>query len=76
MRSEEERRLSSVRLERQCLQEEMRRLKWRLFSVASECSHNQVILATQQREVAQLNKEQLGRDKSVLLTIPEPYEYS
>ncbi|CAB1320343.1 unnamed protein product [Coregonus sp. 'balchen'] len=59
-RSEEQRRLSSVRLERQGLQEEMRRLKRRLFSVARESAHNQVILATQQREVAKLNKEQVG----------------
>lgn len=65
-RSEEERRLSSVRLERQGLQEEMRRLKRRLFSVARECAHNQVILATQQRDVAQLNKEQMELDALII----------
>ncbi|XP_042151011.1 uncharacterized protein sync isoform X1 [Oncorhynchus tshawytscha] len=65
-RSEEQRRLSSVRLERQGLQEEMRRLKRRLFSVARECAHNQVTLATQQREVAQLNKEQLELDALII----------
>ncbi|XP_038821722.1 uncharacterized protein sync [Salvelinus namaycush] len=65
-RSVEERRLSSVRLERQGLQEEMRRLKRRLFSVARECAHNQVILATQQRDVAQLNKEQMELDALII----------
>ncbi|XP_038828232.1 syncoilin-like [Salvelinus namaycush] len=65
-RSVEERRLSSVRLERQGLQEEMRRLKRRLFSVARECAHNQVILVTQQREVAQLNKEQMELDTLII----------
>ncbi|XP_041759811.1 uncharacterized protein LOC121586865 [Coregonus clupeaformis] len=65
-RSEEQRRLSSVRLERQGLQEEMRRLKRRLFSVARESAHNQVILATQQREVAQLNKEQMELDTLII----------
>ncbi|XP_064838928.1 uncharacterized protein LOC135551680 [Oncorhynchus masou masou] len=65
-RSEEQRRLSSVRLERQGLQEEMRRLKRRLFSVARECAHNQVTLATQQRDVAQLNKEQLELDALIV----------
>ncbi|XP_071225136.1 uncharacterized protein sync isoform X2 [Salvelinus alpinus] len=65
-RSEEQRRLSSVRLERQGLQEEMRRLKRRLFSVARECAHNQVILATQQRDVAQLNKEQMELDALII----------
>uniref|UniRef100_A0A674A2E1 Uncharacterized LOC115174151 n=1 Tax=Salmo trutta TaxID=8032 RepID=A0A674A2E1_SALTR len=65
-RSEEERRLSSVRLERQGLQEEMRRLKRRLFSVARECAHNQVILVTQQRDVAQLNKEQMELDALII----------
>ncbi|XP_029510291.2 uncharacterized protein LOC115124932 [Oncorhynchus nerka] len=65
-RSEEQRRLSSVRLERQGLQEEMRRLKRRLFSVARECAHNQVTLATQQRDVAQLNKEQLELDALII----------
>uniref|UniRef100_A0A8C7HKL7 Uncharacterized LOC109884259 n=1 Tax=Oncorhynchus kisutch TaxID=8019 RepID=A0A8C7HKL7_ONCKI len=65
-RSEEERRLSSVRLERQGLQEEMRRLKRRLFSVARECAHTQVTLATQQREVALLKKEQLELDAVII----------
>ncbi|KAK6327974.1 hypothetical protein J4Q44_G00036200 [Coregonus suidteri] len=65
-RSEEQRRLSSVRLERQGLQEEMRRLKRRLFSVARESAHNQVILATQQREVAKLNKEQMELDTLII----------
>ncbi|XP_070968687.1 uncharacterized protein [Oncorhynchus clarkii lewisi] len=65
-RSEEQRRLSSVRLERQGLQEEIRRLKRRLFSVARECAHNQVTLATQQREVALLNKEQLELDALII----------
>jgi hypothetical protein len=53
-------RLSSVHLEKQGLQEDMRRLKRRLLSVARECAHNQVILVSQQSEVAQLNKEQVG----------------
>ncbi|XP_035619282.2 syncoilin-like [Oncorhynchus keta] len=65
-RSEEEMRLSSVHLERQGLQEDMRRLKRRLFSVARECAHNQVILVSQQREVAQLNKEQMELDTLII----------
>uniref|UniRef100_A0A8C8IPJ4 Uncharacterized protein n=1 Tax=Oncorhynchus tshawytscha TaxID=74940 RepID=A0A8C8IPJ4_ONCTS len=65
-RSEEEMRLSSVRLEKQGLQEDMRRLKRRLFSVARECAHNQVILVSQQHEVAQLNKEQMELDTLII----------
>ncbi|XP_010871451.2 uncharacterized protein sync isoform X2 [Esox lucius] len=61
-RSEEEVKLFRVYLERQGLQEETRRLKRRLFSVTRECTQNQVLLATQQRGVAQLNKEKVELD--------------
>ncbi|KAM6959053.1 syncoilin [Aplochiton taeniatus] len=55
---EEERKTWKVRLERQGLQDETRRLKRRLFAVAKECAHSQITLATQQLQVEQLQKEQ------------------
>ncbi|KAL0961820.1 hypothetical protein UPYG_G00332120 [Umbra pygmaea] len=65
-RSEEEKRLSRVYLERQSLQHETRRLRRRLFSVTRECTQNQVVLATQQREEAQLNKERMEFDTLII----------
>ncbi|KAM7383958.1 hypothetical protein PAMA_011352 [Pampus argenteus] len=56
-RAEEERKLWKVNLERQGVQEELRKLKRSLFDIARDCAHNQAALNTQHREVELLNKE-------------------
>lgn len=58
-RAEEERRLWKVNLERQGLQDELRKLKRRLFAMARDCAHNQVSLNTQHREVELLKREEV-----------------
>ncbi|XP_051526219.1 syncoilin-like [Myxocyprinus asiaticus] len=50
--------LSKVRLQKQSLQEETQRTKWRLFIVARDCTQKQVELELQQKEVEQLNQAQ------------------
>lgn len=58
-RAEEEKRMWKVNLERLGLQEELRKLKRRLFTMARDCAHNQVSLNTQQREVELLRREEV-----------------
>lgn len=58
-RAEEERRMWKVNLERQGLQEELRKLKRRLFAMARDCAHNQLALNTQHREVELLKREEV-----------------
>lgn len=58
-RAEEERRMWKVNLERQGLQDELRKLKRRLFTVARDCAHNQTILNTQHRAVELLKREEV-----------------
>lgn len=58
-RAEEERRMWKVNLERQGLQDELRKLKRRLFTVARDCAHNQTILNAQHRAVELLKREEV-----------------
>ncbi|KAI3358411.1 hypothetical protein L3Q82_014841, partial [Scortum barcoo] len=69
-RAEEERRLWKVNLERQGLQEELRKLKRRLFAMARDCAHNQVALNTQHRGVEQLKREE-EKLQSLVLQLTE-----
>lgn len=58
-RAEEERKLWKVNLERQNLQEELRRLKRRLFAVARDCAYSRAALNNQHREVELLKREEV-----------------
>lgn len=58
-RAEEEKKLWSVNLETQGLQEELRKLKRRLFTMVRECAHNQAALNNQQRETELLRREEV-----------------
>lgn len=58
-RAEEERRMWKVNLERQGLQEELRKLKRMLFAMARDCAHSQANLNTQRREVELLRREEV-----------------
>lgn len=58
-RAEEERRMWKVNLERQGLQDELRKLKRRLFAVARDCAEDQAALNTQHRAVELLKKEEV-----------------
>ncbi|KAG7245152.1 hypothetical protein INR49_023718 [Caranx melampygus] len=57
-RAEEEKRMWKVNLERQGLQEELRKLKMRLFVMARDCTHSQASLNNQRREVELLRREE------------------
>ncbi|XP_071750949.2 uncharacterized protein sync [Centroberyx gerrardi] len=65
-RAEEERRVWKVNVERQGLQEEARRLKRRLFTMARDCAHSQAALTTQQREVELFKREEEKLESLVL----------
>lgn len=58
-RAEEERRMWKVNLERQGLQDELRKLKRRLFTVARDCAHNQATLNSQHHAVELLKREEV-----------------
>lgn len=58
-RAEEERRIWKVNVERQAQQDEHRKLKKRLFSIARDCAQSQFTLNTQRREVQLLKKEEV-----------------
>lgn len=58
-RAEEERRMWKVDLERQGLQDELRKLKRRLFTVARDCAYNQATLNAQHRTVELLKREEV-----------------
>lgn len=58
-RAEEERRIWKVNVERQAQQDEHRKLKKRLFSIARDCAQSQFALNTQRREVQLLKKEEV-----------------
>lgn len=60
-RAEEERRIWKVNVERQAQQDEHRKLKKRLFSVARDCAQSQFALNTQRREVQLLKKEEVTK---------------
>ncbi|XP_029369232.1 syncoilin isoform X2 [Echeneis naucrates] len=70
MRAEEERRLWKVNLERQGLQEELRKLKRMLFIIARDCTHSQASLNNQRREVELLRREE-EKLQSLLLQLTE-----
>ncbi|XP_030002353.1 golgin subfamily A member 6-like protein 7 [Sphaeramia orbicularis] len=57
-RAEEERRMWKVNLERQGLQDELRKLKRRLFTMAVDGAHTQAALNTQHRHVELLKREE------------------
>lgn len=68
-RAVEERRMWKVNLERQGLQEELRKLKRRLFAMARDCAQSQFALNTQHREMELFKREEVTnpsrRKKSV-----------
>ncbi|CAI5690191.1 unnamed protein product [Oreochromis niloticus] len=68
-RAEEERRMWKVNLERQGLQDELRKLKRRLFAMARGCAHSQAALNNQRREVEILKREE--KLKSLVLQLIE-----
>lgn len=57
-RAEEERKLWRVNVERQGLQNQLWKLKRRLFAIARECAHSQAALSAQHQHVEMLKKEQ------------------
>ncbi|KAG8005090.1 Syncoilin [Nibea albiflora] len=69
-RAEEEKRMWKVNLERLGTQEELRKLKRRLFTMARDCAHNQVSLNTQHREVELLRREE-EKLQSLMLQLTE-----
>ncbi|XP_035536874.1 caldesmon-like isoform X1 [Morone saxatilis] len=69
-RAEEEKRMWKVNLERQGLQEELRKLKRRLFTMARDCAYNQVALNTQNREVELLKRDE-EKLQSLVLQLTE-----
>lgn len=58
-RAEEERRIWKVNVERQAQQDEHRKLKKKLFSMARDCAQSQFTLNAQRREVELLKKEEV-----------------
>lgn len=58
-RAEEERKLWRVNVERQGLQEDVRRLRRRLFAVARDWTHSQAALNSQRREAESLKREEV-----------------
>lgn len=58
-RAEEERKLWKVNLERQGLQEDIRRLRRRLFAAARDCTYSQAALNNQRGEVELLKREEV-----------------
>ncbi|XP_035038873.1 uncharacterized protein sync [Hippoglossus stenolepis] len=69
-RAEEERRMWKVNLERQELQEELRKLKMRLFAMVRACTHSQASLNNQRREVELLKREE-EKLQSLVLQLTE-----
>ncbi|XP_070702709.1 uncharacterized protein sync [Pempheris klunzingeri] len=69
-RAEEERRMWKVNLERQGLQEELRKLKRRLFAMARDCAQSQFALNNQHREVELLKREE-EKLQSLVLQLTE-----
>ncbi|XP_058475232.1 syncoilin [Solea solea] len=69
-RADEERRMWKVNLERMGLQEELRKLKRRLFTMVRECTHSQSSLNNQRREVELLKREE-EKLQSLVLQLTE-----
>ncbi|XP_062266127.1 syncoilin [Platichthys flesus] len=70
VRAEEERRMWKVNLERQELQDELRKLKMRLFAMVRACAHSQASLNNQRREVELLKREE-EKLQSLVLQLTE-----
>lgn len=64
-RAEEERRMWKVNLERMGLQEELRKLKRRLFTIMRESTHCQAILKNHCKEVELLKREEVNNESSL-----------
>ncbi|XP_030597444.1 uncharacterized protein sync [Archocentrus centrarchus] len=73
-RAEEERRMWKVNLERQGLQDELRKLKRRLFAMARDCAHSQAALNNQRREVELLKREEEKLNSLMLQLTEEGYQ--
>lgn len=58
-RAETERRMWKVNLETHGLQEELRKLRRRLFAIARDCAHNQFLLNNQHHQVDVLKREEV-----------------
>lgn len=58
-RAEEERRVWKVNLEMHGLQEELHKLRRRLFAIARDCAHNQFLLNNQHHQVDVLRREEV-----------------
>lgn len=58
-RAEMERRMWKVNLEMHGLQEELRKLRRRLFAIARDCAHNQFLLNNQHHQVDVLKREEV-----------------
>lgn len=70
-RADEERRIWKVNVERQAQQDEHRKLKRRLFSIARDCAQSQFALNTQRREVQLLRKEEVTNSSGKKLCFPK-----
>lgn len=66
-RAEEERKMWKANLEMQGLQEELRKLRRRLFAIARECAHNQFLLNNQHHQVDVLKREEVTKKKNLLV---------
>ncbi|XP_069032467.1 unconventional myosin-XVIIIa [Embiotoca jacksoni] len=69
-RAEEERKMWKVNLERQGLQEELRKLKRRLFAMLRDCAYSQAALNNQRQEV-ELHKREEEKLNSLVLQLTE-----
>lgn len=65
-RAREERRMWKVNIERQGLQDELRKLRRRFFAVARDCARNQTVLNSQHRAVELLKREEVRNSQEVL----------
>ncbi|GAA6231846.1 caldesmon-like [Lates japonicus] len=69
-RAEEERSMWKVNLERQGIQDELRKLKRRLFAMVRDCTHSQASLNNQRREMELLKREE-EKLQSLVLQLTE-----
>ncbi|XP_022053503.1 uncharacterized protein sync [Acanthochromis polyacanthus] len=65
-RAEEERRTWKVNVERQGLQEELRRMRRKLFAMARDCAQSKAALNNQRREMELLKREEENLNSLVL----------
>ncbi|XP_047460479.1 uncharacterized protein sync [Mugil cephalus] len=73
-RAEEERRMWKVNLERQGLQEELIKVKRKLFAMAKGCAQNQATLNNQRREVELLQRDEEMLNSLVVQLTEEAYQ--